>query len=95
MFVRLIAGSFALLAFSAALLAGLYAGNDVTTILLRAWWAMILFLVLGGILGWIAQIMITDHIDRSNAQLMEKLMPNNSTTADQDEKQTVTGGTRA
>jgi len=50
------------LAFSAAIFAGLWAGNELTAIILRAWWAMILFLILGALIGWMAQTMIDEHI---------------------------------
>ena len=61
MLIRLVSGSLALLAFSVAILAGVWAGNDSYTILFRAWWAMILFLIFGALIGWIAKVIIDEQ----------------------------------
>ena len=61
MMLRMTSGTLALLAFSAAIFAGLVAGNDMTTILSRALSAMILFLLLGAVVGWMAQMVICEH----------------------------------
>jgi membrane protein YqaA with SNARE-associated domain len=61
------AGTLGLLAFAGAILAGLWAENNMTNILLRAWWALVLFAVLGAVIGWMAQISINEHLeDRKN-----------------------------
>ena len=61
MFVRLIAGILALLAFSSAIVAGLLAGNPFETILSRAWLTMIAFFILGAIAGAIVQAVVDEH----------------------------------
>jgi thiosulfate reductase cytochrome b subunit len=61
----MLSGSLGLLAFSASILAGVWADNDLTTILTRAWWVLILFLVFGAIVGWIAQTVINEHLRQS------------------------------
>ncbi len=73
MLVRMVSGSLSLLAFSAAIIAGLWAGNDITTILIRAWWTLILFLIFGAIIGWMAQIVIDEHIRKMTRQMMDHL----------------------
>jgi len=65
MIIRMTAGTFALLGFAASIFAGLWAGNDADVILTRAWWALILCLVLGGLLGWMAQTVVMDHLQES------------------------------
>jgi len=62
MILRMTSGTLALLAFSSAIFAGLVAGNDMTTILSRAMSAMVLFLLLGALVGWMAQTVICEHI---------------------------------
>ncbi|MFA5865105.1 MAG: hypothetical protein WC975_10520 [Phycisphaerae bacterium] len=73
MLIKLISGSLALLAFSAAIFAGLWAGNDLSTILLRAWWALILFLILGVMIGWIAQTVIDEHMEKAANEIINEL----------------------
>jgi hypothetical protein len=65
MLIRMVSGSLGLLGFSASILAGVWAGNDMTTILTRAWWVLIVFLIFGAIVGWIAQIVINEYIRQS------------------------------
>jgi len=40
----------------------------MTTILRRAWWALILFVVLGAVLGWLAQIAINEYLEMQSKQ---------------------------
>ncbi len=61
MFVRLIAGILALLGFSAAIIAGLCVGNPFETILSRAWLTLVMFFILGAIVGAIVQAIIDEH----------------------------------
>lgn len=56
------AGSLGLLAFSAAIFAGLYAGNEVVTILSRAISALIVCLLLGAVIGWMAETVIAENL---------------------------------
>lgn len=55
-----------MLAFSASIFAGLWGGNDMMTILTRAWWALMIFLVFGAIVGWIAQTVINEHLRQTS-----------------------------
>ncbi len=73
MLVRMIAGSLALLAFSAATLAGVWAGNDWSTVLLRAWSAMILFLIFGALIGWMAQSALEEYLSKNRQRIMDQL----------------------
>jgi len=61
MFVRLTAGILALLAFSSAIIAGLWVGNPFETILTRAWLTMVAFFVLGAIAGAVVQAVVDEH----------------------------------
>lgn len=69
----MIAGSLALLAFSASIFAGAWAGNDISTVLLRAWWIMILFLILGTVIGWIAKVAVDEHLQAITKKIMDQL----------------------
>lgn len=51
-----------LLAFSTAIIAGLWVRNPVSLILSRAIWAMFVFFVIGLLLGWAAQVVVREHI---------------------------------
>ncbi len=73
MLVRMIAGSLSLLAFSAAILAGVWAGNDWSTVLFRAWWVMILFLILGAMIGWVAKAAVDEHLETTTRRIMEQM----------------------
>lgn len=69
----MIAGSLSLLAFSVATFAGVWAGNDLSTVLLRAWWALILFLIFGALIGWMAQLALDEYLTRNHQQIMDQL----------------------
>jgi NhaP-type Na+/H+ or K+/H+ antiporter len=62
--VRSIGAQLGLLAFSLAILAGLYAGNSPTTILLRALLVLLMGAVLGQTVGWGAKLILRDHLQR-------------------------------
>lgn len=83
MVIKLFAGTLSILAFSIALFAGVWAGNEFTTILIRAWSAMILFLIIGAVIGWFAQIVLDEH----NRQKAEKEIEqaNNQSAQEQSE----------
>lgn len=61
---RLIATSFALTAFAAAVLAGIVADNPASTVLWRALLAMVGCYVAGALIGAIASRALEDQIDR-------------------------------
>jgi uncharacterized membrane protein len=78
MLTKMTSGALGLLAFAATIFAGVWAGNDVTVVLERALWSLISFLILGAICGWIAQIVINEHIKNSTQQMMEHLQPDSN-----------------
>ncbi len=78
MLVRLISGSLSAIAFSVAVIAGLYAGNPITTILLRAWAVMMIYLILGLIVGWIAQVVYDEY--RANLAKQKEIPTENEET---------------
>jgi len=73
MLTKMVSGTLGLLAFSATIFAGVWAGNEPTIILERALWSLIFFLILGAICGWLAQMVINEHIKNSTDQMMEHL----------------------
>jgi hypothetical protein len=54
----------ALLAFAAAIVAGLYAGNTPVTVLTRALVAMVVALLIGKLAGWTNRLVLHDHLRR-------------------------------
>ncbi|MFQ5411624.1 MAG: hypothetical protein ACE5EC_04980 [Phycisphaerae bacterium] len=52
-----------LLAFSAMIFCGLYAGNRIETIVLRAVGGLIGGYVLGVLVGWIGTMVVRDNVD--------------------------------
>ncbi|MBN1490654.1 MAG: hypothetical protein JXA69_12115 [Phycisphaerae bacterium] len=67
--VRCCGACFGLLAFAVTILAGLYAGNPVTTTLSRSLWAMVAFLCLGSFLGYVALRVVDEHAVRRRNEL--------------------------
>ena len=69
----------ALLAFAAAIVAGLYAQNSAAVVLQRALVALLVGLVVGKIVAWSTKLVLRDHlqrrkygIDQENEQAAEK-----------------------
>jgi MFS family permease len=58
-----------LLAFAVASLAGIYAGNPATVILLRALLAMLLGTLIGQAAGWTAKLVLRDHLQRKKLHI--------------------------
>jgi hypothetical protein len=73
MLVRMIAGSLSLLAFSVATFAGVWAGNDLSTVLFRAWKAMILFLIFGALVGWMVRLVMDEYLSKNHQQILGQL----------------------
>lgn len=67
--VRSIGVQLGLLSFGIAILAGLYAGNAPTTILLRALVVMVSACALGQFAGWAAKQILRDHLQRKKAAI--------------------------
>ncbi|MFA9478668.1 hypothetical protein ACERK3_10205 [Phycisphaerales bacterium AB-hyl4] len=61
---RVIASSFALVSFAAALLIGLLSGNSAGVLIWRATLVMIACWIIGRIVGAIAQRVVDEHIER-------------------------------
>lgn len=67
--VRSIGAQLGLLAFSLALLAGIYAGNSAITVLTRALMIMVVACVLGQLVGWSGKLVLRDHLQRRKLAL--------------------------
>ena len=61
---KLIASSLALIAFAAAVVAGLIVDNPATTIISRALIAMVLCYIAGAAIGAVAQRALEEHVDQ-------------------------------
>ncbi|MEW6252803.1 MAG: hypothetical protein AB1716_19375 [Planctomycetota bacterium] len=58
-----------LLAFTVAILAGLYAGNSATVVLTRALLVMLAGAVVGQLAGWAAKTVLRDHLQRKKLEI--------------------------
>ena len=67
--VRSIGAQLGLLAFASAIVAGLYAGNAPTTILLRALLVMVAACLLGQAAGWLGKLVLRDHLQRRKLEI--------------------------
>ncbi len=61
---RVISTAFGLAGFAVAVLAGLVAGNEPSTVLVRAILALFVCNLLGMAIGAVADVVIRDHVDR-------------------------------
>ncbi len=59
---RTIAAALGLLAFSVTVLGGLWVRNPVTAILSRGIWAMIVFSIIGLVMGWVVRMVLLEHL---------------------------------
>lgn len=57
-----ISAQIALLAFAAAIVAGLAAGNSPTTVLTRALMTMFVALMVGKLVAWTTKLILRDHL---------------------------------
>jgi hypothetical protein len=64
MFGKVVGGILGTVAFSVACVVGLLAGNDMTTVLSRALMAMLIFFVVGFIIGVMGRSLINEHMKR-------------------------------
>jgi hypothetical protein len=64
MIVRFTGATLGLLAFSVAILGGLWADNPTTVVLSRAIWSLVVFCVLGLALGAVAQAVVDEYARR-------------------------------
>ena len=67
--VRSIGAQLGLLAFASSIIAGLYAGNAPTTIVLRAVLVMVAACLIGQLVGWMAKLILRDHLQRRKLEL--------------------------
>ncbi len=58
-----------LFAFAVAIVAGLYAGNSLTVILVRALVSMVAAAVVGQASAWAAHVVLRDHFQRKKLQV--------------------------
>lgn len=58
-----------LLAFAVAVIAGVYAGNPATVVMLRALLAMLVGVLIGQAAGWMAKLVLRDHLQRRKLQI--------------------------
>ena len=77
-----IAGCFSLSAFAVAVVAGLFAHNPASSILIRALIAMIVCYPVGLTIGLICQRLILDHI-KAHQEAASITMPNSNENVDQ------------
>jgi len=64
-----ISAQVALLAFAAAIAAGLYAGNSAVTVLMRAMVAMVIALLAGKLAGWTTKLVLRDYLQRKKLRI--------------------------
>jgi hypothetical protein len=70
--VRVCGASMALLAFAVAVFRGLAVDNPTETILARALWSLLTFLIIGSAIGWVGQSVIKEHsrqVEEQEAQV--------------------------
>lgn len=67
--VRLCGAALGFLAFTVAILLGLWSNNPFDVILIRALWAMVGFFVLGLASGWVAWRVLDEHALRRDQEL--------------------------
>lgn len=72
MVARFAGAGLGLLAFTIAVLGGLYAHNPITVTLSRSILALLLFCVLGLVLGTAVQMVITDYEQRREAEIRSR-----------------------
>ncbi len=67
--VQSLGAQIGLLAFSVAILAGLYAGNSLTVILTRALIAMVVGSLVGQVAGWAAKVVLRDYLQKKKFEI--------------------------
>ena len=67
--IRTIGAQIALVAFAAAILGGLYAGNSPVTVLTRALLAMIVALFVGQAVAWSIKLVLRDHLQKRKLEI--------------------------
>lgn len=72
----------ALLAFAAAIFAGMSAGNSASTVLLRALLAMAAGRVLGEVAAWVARAVVGEHVRRRKQQIDADHLRQSASTPD-------------
>ena len=76
-----ISAQIALLAFAAAIVAGLAAGNSPFTVLSRALIAMCIALIVGRITAWSTKLVLRDHLQRKKRAIDEAHLESNQEAA--------------
>jgi len=62
-----------LLAFSVAIFRGIWVDNPISTVLLRAWCSLMIFLIIGAFLGYIATIAMEEHYKDQTQRILEEM----------------------
>ncbi len=66
---RVLSAQLGLLAFSAAIVAGILTGNTFTTIVTRAIVALFVAAVAGNLAGWVSRLVLRDHLLRRKLKI--------------------------
>jgi hypothetical protein len=67
--VRTTGAQIGLLAFAVAVVAGVYANNPATVVMLRALAAMVVAALVGQVAGWTAKLVLRDHLQRRKLRI--------------------------
>ena len=90
--VRTTGAQIGLLAFAFAIVAGVYADNPATTVMLRALLAMLVAALVGQVAGWTAKLVLRDHLQRRKLRIDREhfeAMRNMTRTSEPDEGETA------
>ena len=72
---RAVGAALGFLAFSTTIIAGLWTRNPTSVVLARAIWAMLVFCVIGLLVGWAAQVVVREHLKRREEVLFPSEEP--------------------
>ena len=67
--IRTMGAQIGLLAFTVAIVAGIYVGNPGTVVLLRGLLALLLGALIGQAVGWTAKLVLRDHLQRRKLRI--------------------------
>jgi len=83
---RLASGVLGLMGFVTALLVGLFAGNPVIVILLRAILAMVICSIIGKMLGSVGEICVREFVTKYKSERPQPLKPKQLVDLDKEQK---------
>lgn len=67
--IRRCAACMGLLGFCGAIVCGLWAGNRAETVLIRALWVMVAFVLVGSAVAWVGLQVVQDHLRQQQEEL--------------------------